>query len=439
METALLWACGLLLVGLVLRVKLRILQILFIPAAIVGGIIGLAVSPAILDILPAATVSEMKSWPGWLIALIFAGLLLVRSDKSIREGLQNTARQGIVVWFIIVGEITLGLFATWLFLKQFYNIPYSFGQLIEAGFAGGHGTAAAMGNLYQSIGFEEGQDLGFFVATVGLIYGVVSGIVYVNLAVRKGWTRAGNVEIPLVTGLESRRKPEPIAYGKIRPEVLEPLVMQLVILSMSFGLGLGLQKLLLVVLPFTERFPLFIFTLLAGLLVRQMMYLLKIGDLIDPESIHRITGIAIEFLIVAAITSLNLQAVLSFFVPVTVLLVLAFMWTGFCLFFVGRRLLPKAYWFELGILNYGMSTGTTATGLMLLRIIDKYLESGAAEDYALAAPLSAPFIGGGIITFSLPFLVDKIGIAPVAFGLLFIICLLYLLGIKLAAKDSSSN
>ncbi|MFQ5648905.1 MAG: sodium/glutamate symporter [bacterium] len=435
METALLWACGLLLVGLVLRVNLKVLQVLYIPAAIIGGIVGLAASPSLLDIMPTGVIAELKTWPGWLIALIFAGLLLVRSGKSIRDSLREAAREGIVVWIIVVGEITLGLLATWLLLKHFYTLPYSFGQLIEAGFAGGHGTAAAMGSLYQSLGFEEGADLGFFVATVGLIYGVVSGIVLVNLAVRKGWTRAGTVEIPRITGLESSEKPEPIAFGKIRPEVLEPMVLQMLILSGSFGLGLGLQKTLVALLPFTERFPLFIFTLLAGLLVRELMRLLRIEHLIDPGSIRRITGVAIEFLIVAAIASLDLQAVFALFAPVAVLLLLAFFWTGFCLLFIGRRLLPKAYWFELGILNYGMSTGTTATGLMLLRIIDKDLESGAAEDYALAAPLSAPFIGGGILTFSLPFLVGKLGIAPVTFGLLAIICLLYFIGVKLATSD----
>ena len=59
---------------------------------------------------------------------------------------------------------------------------------------------------------------------------------------------------------------------------------------------------------------------------------------------------------------------------------------------------------ELGLINYGMSTGTTATGLLLLRMVDKDLESGAAEDYALAAPLSAPFIGGGLLTLMMPLL-----------------------------------
>ena len=82
-----------------------------------------------------------------------------------------------------------------------------------------------------------------------------------------------------------------------------------------------------------------------------------------------------------------------------------------------------------------MSTGTTAQGLMLLRIIDKDLGSGAAEDYALAAPLSAPFIGGGIVTLSLPYLLMKFHIAPVAFGCLAAMAVLYVIGSRMAAGE----
>ena len=72
---------------------------------------------------------------------------------------------------------------------------------------------------------------------------------------------------------------------------------------------------------------------------------------------------------------------------------------------LARKMLPPEHWFELGLINYGMSTGTTATGFVLLRLVDPELESGAAEDYALAAPLSSPFIGGGMITVAMPLLV----------------------------------
>jgi ESS family glutamate:Na+ symporter len=229
MQTALLVAAALLLLGFWLRVKIHWLRVLYIPAAIVGGMIGLIASPTVFGIIPEAAVAELRSWPGVLISVIFAGLLLEKSGKSFRDSIKLAARQGIMVWIIVVGEITLGLIMTWLLIVNFYQVPLAFGQLIEAGFAGGHGTAAAMGEVSSRLGFPEGADLGFLVATVGLIFGVVSGIAYVNLAVRKGWTRAGAVKVPLISGLESRHKTHPIGYAKTRSEVLDPLVFQILI------------------------------------------------------------------------------------------------------------------------------------------------------------------------------------------------------------------
>jgi ESS family glutamate:Na+ symporter len=168
------------------------------------------------------------------------------------------------------------------------------------------------------------------------------------------------------------------------------------------------------------------------------MSALGVADLIDGESVRRICGLAMELLIVSAIASLDLSAVAALFLPVSLLLLAAFVWVGVCLLVIGRRLLPRRYWFELGILNYGMSTGTTATGLMLLRVIDRDLESGAAEDYALAAPLSAPFIGGGMITFSLPVLLARFGGGPVVAGLVLAMAFLFLIGARLAKADSDA-
>ncbi len=438
MEMAFLCAAALLFLGFLLRVNVRLFQVLYIPAAILGGLLGLMLSPSLLGVIPAEMIAEFKTWPGWLISVIFAGLLLERPGRSLRESARLAARQGIMVWIIVLGEITLGLALTWLLISSVYDVPYAFGQLIEAGFAGGHGTAAAMGEVYKALGFPEGVDLGFFVATVGLIFGVVSGVAYVNIAVRKGWTRAGNVEIPIISGLESRYEKVPIGFAKVRSEVLDPLVFQLLILSAAYGVGVGLFTLASSLVPFVTNFPLFIFTLMGGLIVRVGMGFLGIGDLIDSEAIRRITALSMELLILSAVASLNLNAVFELFLPVAVLLVCAFVWVGFCLLVIGKRLLPQKYWFELGILNYGMSTGTTATGLMLLRIIDKDLDSGAAEDYALAAPLSAPFIGGGMITISLPILLDQLGGGPVVGGLILAMLLLFLVGARLARADRAA-
>jgi ESS family glutamate:Na+ symporter len=140
-----------------------------------------------------------------------------------------------------------------------------------------------------------------------------------------------------------------------------------------------------------------------------------------------------EFLIVAAIASLNLHLVARAIVPLSVLLLVAFVWTALCLVYVGRRLLPPQYWFELGIINYGMSTGVTASGLMLLRIIDQDFDSGAAEDYALAAPLSSPFVGGGLVTVVvIPSLLQSVGVGLTGLIMLALTAALYGLGLVMA-------
>jgi len=118
-----------------------------------------------------------------------------------------------------------------------------------------------------------------------------------------------------------------------------------------------------------------------------------------------ISGWAMDLLVVAALATLNLQAVAAYLFPITVLFLGGAAWCALCLLFLSPRILAKSHWFELGLINYGMSTGTTATGFVLLRLVDPQLKTDAAKQYALAAPLSAPMVGGGLITIGLPLLV----------------------------------
>lgn len=467
MHTAFFFCCALLLIGLVLRIKIRFLKLLYVPASVVGGVFGctlvflLPLFRSFLPIQPSANslatflagcdvfeswtqqaVVQLRTWPGPLIAVVFAGLLLERPGKPLKECFRAVARQAIFVWLIILGQVAIGILATWLVIRNVHEVPASFGQLIEVGFAGGHATATAMGQMYEKyLGFPAGRDLGVLVATSGLIYGVVSGMAYVNLAVRRGWTCHGKAETCRLSDLVTQKTPLPLGYARVRAEVIDPLVFQAILLASAYVLGIGLKQVMMVMLSavshgadlssheqmelvkFAEHVPLFLFTLLGGLLIRQGMTLLGIEDLLDTASLHRLTGAAMEVLIVAAITSMNLSALVTFGWSVALLLLLGALWTSFCLLVLARRFLPQAYWFELGILNYGMSTATTAQGLMLLRIVDPDLASGAAEDYALATPLSAPFVGGGLLTWTLPILLQMV---PVTF---IVVVLLVLMGL----------
>ncbi|MAI34690.1 MAG: hypothetical protein CBE00_10390 [Planctomycetaceae bacterium TMED240] len=437
----------LLVLGIGLRLRFAIFRWLYIPASVLAGMIGLLIIQVDFSVTltshTTAWSETLKSWPGFLIAVIFAGMLLEREPAPWRKSISRVGRQGLMVWVIVLGETAIGLIATLLLIKPFFDVPHSFGTLIETGFAGGHGTAAAMGQVFNhpTIQLDNGLDLGILMATCGLLYGLISGIFWINVAVRRGWIKKQKSKSENVVNAGYRPENSPsctpatrpmLGYARIGKETIDPLLFQVLWLAIAFGIGLGLQSLVTSFVGFIEAFgdatntivkggeqlserltlesiagsfPLFIYTLFGGWIVRVMLSLLGYENAIDRDTINRLTSTAMDVLIVAAITTLNITAVSTLIVPFTILFLFGAAWTGFCLMVLARKMLPPEHWFELGLINYGMSTGTTATGFVLLRLVDPELESGAAEDYALAAPLSSPFIGGGMITVAMPLLV----------------------------------
>lgn len=471
MIPALIFVTILLILGVALRLSCSIFRWLYIPASVLAGMIGLLVTQIDLTAQfsshTTAWAETLKSWPGFLIAVIFAGMLLERKPAPWRKSISRVGRQGLMVWVIVLGETAIGLIATWLFVKPFFDVPHSFGTLIETGFAGGHGTAAAMGQVFKhpTIQLDSGLDLGILMATCGLLYGLISGIFWINIAVRRGWT--GKPDTKPENGHDKKcdtkkNHPSPttarpiIGYARIGKDTIDPLLLQVLWLAIAFSIGLGLQSIVTSSIGFIETlgdvattvdtseeqlserltlesiagsFPLFIYTLFGGWIVRATLSLLGCETAIDRDTINRLTSAAMDVLIVSAITTLNITAVSTLIVPFAVLFLFGATWTGFCLMILARRMLPSEHWFELGLINYGMSTGTTATGFVLLRLVDPELESGAAEDYALAAPLSSPFIGGGMITVAMPLLVlERVPLAVTAITMTMLVVVLIFIG-----------
>lgn len=438
MTTALVLVAVLLVLGVAIRIRFRAFQFLFIPASVLAGVLGLVflqVGQSLEWKAASDCADVLRSWPGWLIAVVFAGMLLERRPSPFRESISRVGREGLMVWVIALGQTAIGLLVTWMIVQPFYDVPNSFGMLIETGFAGGHGTAAAMGQVFghPSVDLKGGLDLGILMATCGLVFGLISGIVYVNLGVRAGWVQSKASSLRRVDRNDSNSEELiPIGFARIAGDTIDPLLLQLLWLTLAFAVGLGLQGIVTWAAGFIEAgmtisrqtldgdnelskrlglqamvgsFPLFIYTLFGGLGVRKGLRGFGLSKAIDRETINRLTSTAMDILVVSAIATLDLRAVATLILPFSLLFIGGAIWSGLCLLVFARWLLPHAHWFELGLINYGMSTGTTATGFVLLRLVDPELESGAAEDYAMAAPLSSPFVGGGMMTIGLPLLV----------------------------------
>jgi ESS family glutamate:Na+ symporter len=458
MTLALITAAALLLIGFALRAGVKPLRWLHVPSSVIAGAVGwLALNAAQWANATPAWVpdvgAQFKAWPATLIAVVFAGLLMEKPerDESAARRARDVARQGIAAWIVILGQVLLGVLATWLLIKPFYGVPGIFGQLVEVGMAGGPGTARAMGEVYKSQGFEAGTDLGVFVAAFGLVYGVFSGIALVNLGVRRGWTSRKVAGPEFVSGLDVEHKP--IGHARVRADVLDPLMLQVLLLAAAFGVGLLMQWGWTALcgrfddpadkgqfVDYLSGLPLFIFTMFGGLIVREALHALGLGKLLDVPTLQRLSGVALELVIVASLTTISLAAITAYFWPVAMLLALGCAWCLFNLVWLSPRLLPKDYWFELGLMNYGFATATTPQSILLLKMVDRDLESGAAETYAAAVPLSAPFVGGGIVTFvGFPALIAAFGEWSVVAVCTVAIASLLIAGFRLARADRAGR
>jgi ESS family glutamate:Na+ symporter len=127
---------------------------------------------------------------------------------------------------------------------------------------------------------------------------------------------------------------------------------------------------------------------------------------------RRIQNTALDFLVIAAIASIRLEVVATGLVPLMILIVAGIAWNVFCVVFLARRVFSDA-WFERSIAEMGQSMGVTATGLLLLRVVDPDYESSAAKAFAGKQLLHEPIMGGGLWTGAAIPLIAVLGGLPV--------------------------
>ncbi len=146
-----------------------------------------------------------------------------------------------------------------------------------------------------------------------------------------------------------------------------------------------------------KSFPLFPLCMLGGLVVQFIEDRFDKRHIIDLGIMRRIQNCALDFLVVAAIAKINITALKEGFWPFAIICAAAIGWNVFCVLVLARRTLPDA-WFERAIAEMGQSMGVTATGLLLLRVVDPEYETPAADAFASKQLLHEPFMGGGLWT-----------------------------------------
>lgn len=389
------WVGLLLLTGAYLRAKVSILQKLYIPTAVIAGFLGLLLGPQALGHFSPVYIhwsETMGQYATPLLAMLFCVQFFgLKFDRKVM-------RQASCVWAIA----TIVISAQYLFAVPFvkaFGLPDGFAALPQSAFYGGHGIPGVVSGIWEGMGYwnpEEAFSIGTTFATIGLLFGVIGGIVIINIAVRKGWLANGS-EIGELTEEERTGyiKPEnrtTFMVGITKGASIDPLAFHFAIMFalmiLSYSL-LSVIKWLATHVSFLSSLAnlnVMVTALIVSLVCGSIASKTKLGNIIDKDSLTRCGCTALEFLIASSVASTNLGVVVTYGKPILVIsVVLLAATTFFCL--VLANLWIRTNWFEHGILMLGSYTGVLATGLMLLRIADPEMKTDASVNVVTASPL----------------------------------------------------
>ncbi|WMJ84186.1 sodium/glutamate symporter [Oscillospiraceae bacterium LTW-04] len=384
---------GLLLIGQLMRAKLKIFQKLLIPPALIAGFLALLFGPNGLGYLPFS--EGLGTYASVLIVLIFAAMPI--GDKPNKEALSGPAIGGMFfnITGIVVLQYAVGMFLTVYVLNHFYDLNPGFGLMMATGFYGGHGTAAAVGQAYNTLGWEEASALGYTTATVGIIGGIILGVVIINWGTRKGYTSyvtsPKNLPASMRTGLIQPEDQLPSTKTTVSTICLDPMAFHLAVVLLPSLAGYYLSQYLKPIIGVS--IPAFCTALLFGFIINAIFNRTGAHKYIDRGSISRISGASTDFLMISGIGSLKLGVVVKYAIPLLVVCLTGFAinWLWFLL--VGKYASPKD-WFERNMMVWGHATGVAATGVMLQRVVDPDLKSRGIEDSGIADLFNRPIVVG---------------------------------------------
>lgn len=380
-----------LFVAKLLREKIKILQSLFIPVSLLAGFLALIAGQNGLKLITFS--GQAGSYSGMLIIAVFVSLGL-RGFNFSKGGLkENFDRIGSYYCFRNIGwcfQYSMPIIFSVLVLSVLApDLNPAFGMLIPAGFQGGHGTAAALGTTLGDLGWEAANDLGMTSATVGILAGIFGGIILIKLGTMKNYTKyvKNFSQLPddMRTGLIEEGKRPVLGEETVSPMAIDPLAWHLMLILIPTGLGYLLTNYLQGVTGL--GLPSFSIGFLVAIVFHFVLKAMKADKYVDNRVISRMGSCCTDFLVFFGVATINVPVVIEYIVPFSLLMLFGIVWVVIHFTVIAPRLL-KQEWFERGIYVYGYSTGVTAIGMALLRIVDPE-KSCTLDDAAIVTPIES--------------------------------------------------
>ena len=383
---------ALLVTAHLLRAAIPWLSKYLLPTSMIAGVLALVAGPGGYDVLPfsrnAAGGPNLANYPGILVTLLFATLLMGhRTQDTTRQAWRASSTSFLFNMgseFLQYG-VTLCVGVA-VVAYVFVNLPHEFIVMMPAGFAGGHGTAAAYADALPN--WEPARSVGFTFATIGILFAVFGGLLLVNLARRFDWVAATDRGSDTAAVSDhSTFVPTPyqssIGHATVNGIAFDTLAWHFALVFAVYGATMALLPQLRAALPPNFVLPAFAVAMLLGWLLQALLNAVRVGQFVDARIIGQVGALMADFLVAFGIASINVQIVVEYAAAIALFSLLGLAVSVGWLLLVAPRIYDR-HWFETGIFTYGWNTATIAFGVALLRIVDKRKDSRVLSDYGVA-------------------------------------------------------
>lgn len=373
------------LVGNVLRTQIPFLRRLYIPSAIIGGFLVLIIKqiPAVEALIDNATM-EIVTYH--CLGFGFAAMALKTAKSEKKVSTVKVVESGAIMAGGYMIQAIVGLVIS---IAAFYigGYFYAAGLILPMGFGQSTGSALSWGSNFEAnYGFAGGSTFGLAVAAIGFIVGSVVGVIYLNIATRKGLVkprRAVAAEKDRVIIEDPNEIPN--------SESIDKFSIQLCFVALTYTLAYGFMYLLSLV-PINAIGDLawglnFLWALVFAFLIKTVMSQLKKRGAIkryytNDHLMDRISGMMFDVMICAGIIAIDMQDV---YTNLWLLIVTCLIGTVVTFWYVRKatKNTYKNYEIESFLTNFGTLTGTLSTGMILLREIDPDFVTPASSNIVL--------------------------------------------------------
>ena len=335
----------LLLLGVLLRAKIKFLQNFMVPACLTGGVIGFFIlnTTGFPQVQPE--LYPALAYHFFTISFVCIGLRgMSKVDQSKGSATKEMVRGSI--W-----------------QAQMFHMGLC-SQLI-----------LATGIVYL-LNALTGRD---YLESIGFIVAFAIGVPLVRWGVRKGLNTypVGSVPEEVKTGLLAPEN-RPCGLRQVTQNSnVDSLALQLALVLGAWMLAYYAVEAVATRVPSSIGGTMwglfFLINMVSGMLIRFVTRKLGIVHLIDGDSMTRLTGWMMEFLLLSTLIGIKFAVVKDYILPIIVLSVVLAVFTLFFILYFGRRV--PGYSFERTVMMFGTCTGTIPTGLILLRMVDSELKT----------------------------------------------------------------